>query len=98
MRSGRSVVAIYESLRSWSNPHNVCFCCGRFKKKGWAGRPQPTQVITDAPPNPIRTRGHQQQASLSGGALIPVISGRAHRNDPRLCQLHTDASGHQRFS
>lgn len=34
---------------------NVCFCCERFNKKGLAGRPQPARVITDAPPNPIRT-------------------------------------------
>ncbi len=33
-------------------PHNVCFCCGRSYRKGWAGRSHPTVVITNAPPNP----------------------------------------------
>jgi hypothetical protein len=44
--------------------HNVCFCCGRSNKKGWAGPPQPARAITEAPPNPIRIGGRRQQASL----------------------------------
>lgn len=47
-----------------SHQANVCFCCGRSYKKGWAGWPQPTRAITATPPNPFHTRGQRQQASL----------------------------------
>ncbi len=41
-----------ELLQCVPGRSNVCFCCGRSYKKGWAGSPQPTEVITAAPPNP----------------------------------------------
>jgi len=43
---------------------NVCFCCGRSYREGWAGRSQPTVVIMNAPPNPSLAAGHQQQAAF----------------------------------
>lgn len=51
---------------------NVCFCCGRSDRMGFAGPPQPTPGHRGGPAKRNCTRSHRQQASSCDVATISL--------------------------